>query len=53
MTFTSFDYVRLKYAKLCIDCEIIFEKSICPMCGGHNWIDVNKILNKKEFREGQ
>lgn len=43
------DYVKVSEAKLCLNCDIIFEKSICPLCSsGGSWINLANILNRKE-----
>ncbi len=43
------DYVKVSEAKLCLNCNIIFEKSICPLCdSGAAWINLNRILNRSE-----
>lgn len=37
-------YVRLQYAHLCPDCEILYEASNCPRCGSENFINIAKVL---------
>lgn len=38
------DYIRLQYAHLCVECEILYEDTHCPRCGGENFINVARML---------
>lgn len=37
-------YIRLQYAHLCVECEILYESDNCPRCGSQNFINVAKML---------
>lgn len=39
-------HIPLMKAKLCVDCDCVFEGKQCPKCSSSSFIVLSKILNK-------
>jgi RNA polymerase subunit RPABC4/transcription elongation factor Spt4 len=38
----------LDRARLCLDCEILFEDRVCPACGSGAWVLVARFLSVRD-----
>jgi hypothetical protein len=43
-----FPYVELRRAKLCLDCEVIFEGLQCPACTSETYVPVTRWIRPTE-----
>jgi hypothetical protein len=46
-----FPYVELRRAKLCLDCEVIFEGLRCPACTSESYVPVTRWIRPTERLE--
>ena len=46
-----FSYVDLRRARLCLDCEVIFEGPQCPACTSQSFVPVTRWIRPTEQRE--
>lgn len=44
----SFSYVELRRAKLCLDCEVIFDGPRCPACTSETFVPVKRWIRPTE-----
>jgi len=43
--------IPLNKARICIECDIIFEGQVCPTCTSTNWYPLIKWINREETHE--
>lgn len=46
--FDRYSYVSLKRARLCLDCESIFEGPRCPACASESFVPVTRWIRPTE-----
>ena len=46
-----YPYIELKRARLCLDCEMIFEGPACPACTSGSFVPVTRWIRLTERRE--
>ena len=39
--------MKLTSAKLCCNCDEVFEQNQCPVCTSKNWLLVSRLLNRE------
>lgn len=39
--------MKLTNAKLCCNCDEVFEQNQCPVCTSSNWLLVSRLLNRE------
>ena len=47
----SYPYIDLRKARLCLDCEMIFEGPQCPACTSQSFVPVTRWIRPMERRE--
>jgi len=43
--------IPLSKAMICIECDIIFEGYVCPLCTSHNGYPLQKWIDREEPKE--
>ena len=43
--------IPLKKAMICIECDIIFEGQVCPLCTSRNGYPLSKWIDREEADE--
>ncbi|MBI3696860.1 MAG: hypothetical protein HY238_18740 [Acidobacteria bacterium] len=46
-----YPYIELKRARLCLDCEMIFEGAACPACTSGSFVPVTRWIRPTELTE--
>jgi hypothetical protein len=45
-----FSYIELRRARLCLDCEMIFEGPQCPACTSESFVPITRWIRPTEHR---